>query len=168
MTSSVFSRRFQKLAPRQHHCDSSPDQPVDTHYHGHSPDFPAALLQLSHPYACRRRPHLPQLHPQRPRSSCTGASGMQRCRCHPRHHSGPHREQHLSERAVGRQPRWTPHPPDPRQRVILCLKAVHHHQSANTQSLWCIFHGHGLQVRLCCSSASNLMLRLDILMSLIR
>lgn len=147
------NRCLQRLTPLHHHSSPSPDQPVDTHYRLCSPDFPSALLELSHPFARQRRPHLPQLQPQRPRSSnsapAAGAAGMQRCQRQPCHHSGPHREQHMSERAVGRQSGWTPHPPDPRQRATHCLKAVRRHQPADTQSLWSVIHGHELKVRLC-------------------
>lgn len=147
--SSPSTRCFQRLAHLQHHRSSSPDQPVDTHYHLRGPDFPPALLQLGHPFARQRRPHLPRLGPQCPHSGSAGDPGMRPRQRHPRHHSGPHREQHLSKRAVGRQPgRWTPHSPDPRQRATLCLKAVRHHQHTDAQSLRSIFHGPGLKVRL--------------------
>lgn len=70
---------------------------------------------------------------------------MQRRRGHAHHHSGPHREQPLSERAVGRQPLWPPPPPDSGQRAAFCLKAVH--QPADAQSPRSVPHGHGRQVR---------------------
>lgn len=140
----LFTRRFQKPTPHQRHSDTSPDQPVEPHYHRHGSGFPPALFQLEHLDTCRRYPR----HSWRPSSSSSGAPGMQRCRRHPHHHSGPHWEQHLSERAVSCQSRWAPHSPDPRQHASLCLKAVHLHQSADAQSLWSIIHGHGLQVRL--------------------
>lgn len=148
-TFSSSTRCFQRFAPIQHNRSPSPDQPDDAHYHHRSPHFPPTFLQLGHPFARKCRPHLPQLQPRRSCSSGTGAPGVQRCQCHPCHHSGPPREQHLSGRVVGRQPGCTPHPPDPWQCAILCLKAVHHHQLADPQSIWSNIHGHELQVRLC-------------------
>lgn len=147
----VPSRCFQRLAPSQHHHSPSPAQPVGTHYPVSGPNLPPALLQLHDPFACQRRPLFPRLHSQRPRSGSAGDPGLQRCQRHPRHHSGPHRKQHLSERAVGRHAGWAPHPPDPRQRATLCLKAVHHHQPADAQSLRSVVHGPGFKVRLCCT-----------------
>lgn len=143
---SVFARRFQKLAPLQHHRSPSPDQPVNAHYHRRDPS--SALFQLGHNSTRQCRPHHHQLHTRRSTRSCSaGTPGMQRCQFHPHHHSGPHWEQHPSERAVGCRPGWTPHPPDPRQCATICLKAVRHHQPADAQSLWSVIHGHGLQVR---------------------
>lgn len=144
----VPSRCFQRLAPSQHHHSPSPAQPVGTHYPIGGPNLPPALLQLHNSFACQRRPLIPRLHSQRPRSGSAGHSGLQRCQRHPRHHSGPHRKQHLSERAVGRHPGRAPHPPDPQQRASLCLKAVHHHQPADAQSLRSIVHGPEFKVRL--------------------
>ncbi|XP_033964470.1 enhancer of polycomb homolog 1-like isoform X2 [Pseudochaenichthys georgianus] len=128
-------RCFQGLASLRPPRRPPPDHPVSPHPPLHGPRLPAALLQLGVP----GRPHLPHLHlhPWRPRSSRAGDSGMQRRQRHPRHHSGPHREQHLSERA--------PHPPDPRPRAILCLKAVSLHQPDHAQSLRGGGHGAGLE-----------------------
>lgn len=157
MKAVLFTRRFQKPTSCQHHSDVSPGQPVDTHDHRHSPDLPPALFQLKHLNPGHRHPR----QPWRSSSSCPGAPGMQRCRCHPCHHSGPHREQHLSERAVGCQPHRTPHSPDPWQHASLCLKAVHLHQSADAQSLWSIINGHGLQVRFCFNLTARFMSKIN-------
>uniref|UniRef100_A0A8C2XC78 Enhancer of polycomb homolog n=1 Tax=Cyclopterus lumpus TaxID=8103 RepID=A0A8C2XC78_CYCLU len=135
-------RCVQRLASPRQRRGPSPDHPVDARLRLRAARFPPALLQLGHPFA---RQHRPRLHPRRPRGRRAGHPGLQRRRAH-RHHSGPHREQHLSERAVGRRHgRTPPSPPDPRQRATLCLKAVGHHQPADAQSPRSVGHGHGLK-----------------------